>query len=96
MGPLFHLSKWPLNLKCFFFSKDNLKMEGSFEGRKTEAAALKGERANVQRHEDNLKMEGKYYHMKCDLFPKLKISCFQVGGAAEFLKKKNETRFLLF
>merc|ERR1719361_1085170 len=41
--------------------QDNLKMEGSFAGRKTETTKiLKGERAEVQRHEDNLKMEGTF------------------------------------
>lgn len=40
--------------------KDNLHVEGAFEGRAKTEAVLKGERAVVKKHEDNLRMEGKF------------------------------------
>ena len=40
--------------------KDNLKLEGSFEGRRKSMAATKGERSVVKKHQDNLFMEGEF------------------------------------
>ena len=41
-------------------AQDNLKLEGSFEGRKSQQTIVKGERAEVRRHTDNLKVEGTF------------------------------------
>ena len=40
--------------------EDNLHLEGSFEGRRSNGVVLAGERAKVVRHEDNLRLEGKF------------------------------------
>ena len=40
--------------------KDNLKLEGSFEGRRKSMTATKGERSEVKKHQDNLFMEGEF------------------------------------
>ena len=40
--------------------QDNLKLEGSFEGRQTTAAVVRGERADIVSHQDNLKIEGTF------------------------------------
>ena len=42
--------------------KDNLSVDkaSKFEGRREDTFVIKGERAEVRRHQDNLKMEGEF------------------------------------